>query len=114
MDAAATRRGFASAGLQRIGAKLNAGRTFRTQGFQGGIGRTTAVAGRIREGNAMTLLESWVATPAAKALGWTLFYSLFEGAIAALVLAVVLWAIRPARIRYAAACVAILVLLAGF
>jgi bla regulator protein blaR1 len=62
----------------------------------------------------MTLVETWVATPAAKAFGWTLFYFLWEGAIVALALAAVLWAVRPSRIRYAAACLAMLCLLAGF
>jgi GWxTD domain-containing protein len=62
----------------------------------------------------MTHLEIWVATPAAKALGWTLFYSLFEGAAAALLLAVVLWIARSSRARYAAACVTMLAMLLGF
>jgi GWxTD domain-containing protein len=62
----------------------------------------------------MTILENWVATPAAKALGWTLFYSLAEGAAVALVLAVVLWTSRRSRFRYAAACVAVVAMLAGF
>jgi GWxTD domain-containing protein len=62
----------------------------------------------------MKLLEIWVTTPAAKALGWTLFYSLFEGAIVAVVLAAILWAVRPARARYAAACLAMVAMLGGF
>src|SRR5664279_2306398 len=62
----------------------------------------------------MTLLENWVAMPAAKALGWTLFHSLWEGAMVALVLAAVLWAVRPSHVRYAAACLAMLAMLAGF
>jgi GWxTD domain-containing protein len=62
----------------------------------------------------MTQLESWVQTPAAKALGWTLFHSLWEGAIIALVLASALWAIRSAPIRHAIACLALAAMLASF
>ena len=62
----------------------------------------------------MTLLQTWVQTPAAKALGWTLFHSLWEGAIIALVLATALWAIRSARVRHAVACLALSAMLASF
>ena len=62
----------------------------------------------------MRLLEIWVATPLAQALGWTLLDSLWEGAIVAAALAAALWATRSARARYAAACAALLVMLGGF
>ena len=62
----------------------------------------------------MTLVETWVKTPLAQAIGWTLFHSLWEGAVVALALAVALWAIRSSRARYAAACLAMFVMLAGF
>ncbi len=61
----------------------------------------------------MTALQMWVQSAAAKALGWTLLHSLWEGAVVALALAVVLAAARSSRIRYAAACVAMLGLLAA-
>ena len=62
----------------------------------------------------MTLLQTWVQTPAAKALGWTLFHSLWEGAIIALVLAIALAAIRSARARHGVACLALAAMLASF
>src|SRR5579872_2045232 len=62
----------------------------------------------------MNLLEIWVRTPAAHALGWTLFHSLWQGTMVALVLAVVLLVLRSSRSRYAAACLAMVAMLAGF
>ena len=62
----------------------------------------------------MTLVETWVQTPLAQAIGWTLVHSLWEGALVALVLAAALWALRSSRARYAAACLAMLAMLAGF
>ncbi len=62
----------------------------------------------------MNLVDHWVKTPAADALGWTLVHSLWEGAAIAAALAVMLAAVRSARVRYAAACVALAALLAGF
>ncbi|MGD0772601.1 MAG: GWxTD domain-containing protein [Candidatus Solibacter sp.] len=62
----------------------------------------------------MSLLELWVHTPAAAALGWTLAHSLWQGALVALVLAAALGVMRSSRARYAAACVAMLALLCGF
>jgi len=61
----------------------------------------------------MRFLESWVTTPLAQALGWTLLHSLWEGAIISALLGAALWATRSARARYAAACVAMLVMLGG-
>jgi GWxTD domain-containing protein len=62
----------------------------------------------------VTLIQTWVHTPLAQAIGWTLVHSLWEGAVVALVLAAALWALRSSRARYAAACLAMLVMLAGF
>ena len=61
----------------------------------------------------MNLLEAWVATPLAGAVGWTLLHSLWQGAMISATLAAVLAATRSPRIRYAAACVAMLVMVAG-
>ncbi|HUD99129.1 MAG TPA: GWxTD domain-containing protein [Bryobacteraceae bacterium] len=62
----------------------------------------------------MSLLESWFQTPLAGALGWTLLHSLWEGAIVSAVFAMVLWATRSPRIRYAAGCAAMAIMLGGF
>jgi GWxTD domain-containing protein len=62
----------------------------------------------------MNLLETWIQTPGATALVWTLLHSLWEGAIVALVLAAAFCVIRGSRARYMAACLALLVMLAGF
>ncbi len=61
----------------------------------------------------MRFLQSWIATPLAQALGWTLLHSLWEGAIISALLGMALWATRSARARYASACVAMLVMLGG-
>ena len=52
----------------------------------------------------MTYLETWLETPLATAAGWTLFHSLWEGAILAIVLAATLAVTRSARARYLASC----------
>jgi GWxTD domain-containing protein len=62
----------------------------------------------------MNLLEAWVHTPGAAALGWTLAHSLWEGALVALVLVGALAVLRSSRARYAAGCVAMLAMLTGF
>ena len=62
----------------------------------------------------MIWLEAWLQTPLAGAIGWTLFHSLWQGAIVAVVLAAVLANTRSARARYAAACLAMCVILACF
>lgn len=62
----------------------------------------------------MTFLEIWVQSAAAKALGETLLHSLWEGAAAALVLTIALSVVRSSRVRYAAACLAMLAVLVGF
>ena len=61
----------------------------------------------------MRFLESWVNSPLAQALGWTLLHSLWEGAIVSALLGTALLALRSARARYAAACVAMFTLLSG-
>ena len=48
----------------------------------------------------MTAFESWIASPAARALGWALLHFLWQGAAIALLLAVALWLCRAARTRY--------------
>ncbi len=62
----------------------------------------------------MIALENLVHTPLAQALGWTLFHSLWEGAAVAAVLTVVLAVTRSPRIRYTAACLAMLSIFAAF
>jgi len=62
----------------------------------------------------VTLIETWVQTPLAQAIGWTLVHSLWEGALVALVLVVAFRATSSSRGRYTAACLAMLVMLAGF
>ena len=62
----------------------------------------------------MSLLETWIRTPAAAALGKTLLHSLWQGAAVALVLALALCFIRSSRGRYAAGCIAIVSLLGIF
>jgi GWxTD domain-containing protein len=61
-----------------------------------------------------TLLENWVHTPAAAALGWTLAHSLWEGALVALMLGAALLVLRSSNARYIASCAAMLALLIGF
>ena len=53
-----------------------------------------------------------VHSPLAWTLGWTLFHSLWEGAIVALVLAGSLAVLRTSRARYTMACLAMLAVLA--
>jgi len=62
----------------------------------------------------MRLLETWVETPLAQAVGWTLLHSLWEAAIVSAALAAVLIATRSARNRYAAGCLAMILMLGGF
>jgi GWxTD domain-containing protein len=62
----------------------------------------------------MTVFERLVYMPLAKAVGWTLFHSLWQGALAALVLLAVLFIVKSPRARYAWACAAMFTMLAGF
>ena len=48
------------------------------------------------------------------AIGWTLFHSLWEGALVAMLLAIALRVLRSSRTRYAMACLSMLAVLAGF
>jgi GWxTD domain-containing protein len=59
-------------------------------------------------------MTSWIQSDAAKALAWTLVHSLWEGAAIALALAIVFGIARSSRVRYAAACLAMLGLLTAF
>src|SRR5438105_11558061 len=60
----------------------------------------------------MTDIETWIQSPAALALAKTLLHSLWQGAITAFVLAACLRFIRSARLRYSAACTALVVIVA--
>ncbi len=62
----------------------------------------------------MTLLDLWMQAPAAKALGWTLVHFVWEGAAIAMALALALCMVHSSRARYAAACLAMLGMLAAF
>jgi GWxTD domain-containing protein len=62
----------------------------------------------------MTGVANLVDSPLARALGWTLFHSLWEGALAAVLVLAALAVTRSARVRYACACLAMLGVLAGF
>lgn len=62
----------------------------------------------------MKILDSFVASPFAGAIGWTLLHSLWEGAAISALLASVLLATRSARLRYAAACVAMIAMVVAF
>jgi GWxTD domain-containing protein len=62
----------------------------------------------------MRVLEYLIATPLAGAVGWTVLHSLWEGAIVSAVLGAVLLIFRSPRLRYAAACMAMLAMLGAF
>jgi GWxTD domain-containing protein len=62
----------------------------------------------------MTYLNHWLETPLASAIGWTLFHSLWEGAIIGVALAILLAMTRSARARYSAACLAMCAILICF
>jgi hypothetical protein len=62
----------------------------------------------------VSLLEKWVDTPLAEAAGWALFHSLWEGALIAAALLVVLAMVRSSGARYWAACLALLAMVGGF
>jgi GWxTD domain-containing protein len=62
----------------------------------------------------MNYLEHFVASPVSGAIGWTILHSLWQGAVCAALLAVVILAIGSPRIRYAAACAVMLVMLVAF
>ena len=58
--------------------------------------------------------ETWIDTPLAEAVGWTLLHSLWQGALIAAALGAALLVMRSPRARYAAACLALVLMLAGF
>ncbi len=62
----------------------------------------------------MSVLQTFVQSPLAGALGWTLLHSLWQGALASAVLCAVLVATRSPRIRYASAFLAMLLIVGGF
>lgn len=62
----------------------------------------------------MTLLEHFVASSLARAIGWTILHSLWQGGVVAGLLAMTLFTVRSPRARYAAACGALGLLLCGF
>jgi GWxTD domain-containing protein len=62
----------------------------------------------------MSFLETFVQSPWASAIGWTLLHSLWQGPIVSVALLVVFLAARSPRVRYAAACLALLGMLAAF
>jgi GWxTD domain-containing protein len=62
----------------------------------------------------MTPLNEWVEGSVAKALGWTLVHSLWEGAVIALLLTIVLGIARSSKVRYWAGCCAMVALLVAF
>jgi GWxTD domain-containing protein len=59
----------------------------------------------------MNVLTPWIQSPAARALGWTLFHFLWEGIAIAAILAIVLVFLRGSRVRYGAACIALAAML---
>jgi GWxTD domain-containing protein len=59
------------------------------------------------------MIENFVRMPLAAAIGRTLLHSLWEGAAVALMLAIVLAAVRRPLVRYAAACAAMLAMVAA-
>jgi GWxTD domain-containing protein len=61
-------------------------------------------------------MESWLKTPVASALGWTLFHFVWEALLIAVLMALTLYLIRPssARARYALACLAMLAMPVAF
>ncbi len=61
----------------------------------------------------MKFLETWVESPLAGAIGWTLLHTLWEGAILSALLASMLLVVRSPRARYAAACIAMVIMLGG-
>jgi GWxTD domain-containing protein len=62
----------------------------------------------------MTALAKFVGTPLSAAIGWTLLHSIWEGALIAALLAAILAFTRSSRVRYAAACIAMISMLCGF
>ena len=62
----------------------------------------------------MNILDNFIASRWAEALGWTLLHSLWQGGIVCVLLALVFLATKSPRIRYSAACSALFVTFAAF
>ena len=62
----------------------------------------------------MNFLEHFVASPLANAIGWAILHSLWQGALLAAFLGALLLAVRSPRVRYFAACAAMLLLVFAF
>ncbi|HTV53407.1 MAG TPA: M56 family metallopeptidase, partial [Terriglobia bacterium] len=62
----------------------------------------------------MNLLQAFIGSPLAGTIGWTLVYSLWEGAVVSALLGAALVAVRSPRVRHAAGCGAMLAMLACF
>jgi len=62
----------------------------------------------------MKILEHFIGSPLAAAIGWTLLHSLWEGTAIAAILAAILIAVRSARVRYVAACAGLAGVAAAF
>jgi len=62
----------------------------------------------------MSILESWIGTPFAVALGWALLHFIWEGLALALLLAATVWLTTSARWRYVAACAVLLAMPVAF
>lgn len=62
----------------------------------------------------MIHLHTWLETPLVSALGWTLFHSLWQGVIIAILLAATLALTKSARVRYCAAALAMCALVLSF
>src|SRR5205085_1361814 len=76
--------------------------------------RASPPARRIPKEIPMTAIQSLVGTPLAGALGWALFHSIWQGVVAAMLLAAVVSGTRAARVRYAASWTALLAVVAAF
>src|SRR5689334_17994060 len=103
MDAEAVGGRPVTAGVRGVGEEPADGGALGAQSEPGRTGGAAGTAGRIREGGEMN-----------QALGWTLLHFVWQGAAVALLLAAVLPAVRTARVRYGAACFAMLAMAAAF
>src|ERR1051326_7367440 len=110
MDTTTARRRPDTARLCGVGKESHSGRAVLAQSFAKRIGRNPQHSRRISGGKAsggQTMM---------RALAWTLIHFLWEGALISLVLAALLHAFQrsSARLRYGAACFAMLGMLGAF
>src|SRR5215472_15329774 len=113
MDAAPACRRPPGARLLRLRQEPADGCALRAQSLEGRTGRAAPVPRRVRKGGEMTAiaaLQIWAATPLAHGLGLALLHFLWEGAVVAAALAILLAAVRSARARYAVAVSALMAL----